>query len=228
MRRLKLGAFALFAAAAVYALTASAAFAYPHYTVTTSAKTPRERNTSTWESTLGSLGGSLTSTELEGETEAINGSEGNEILKFYNTESKITGIKEGKCHTAGEGAGTIKVTGTYHVVEGTNGSGKGNGAALSLIEINPVEITCGSGTHPELTVKGSVLGRLTPQCESTTKYYLEVTGGKGRPTTSKYLTEGGTELEAKLYTEKSSTELASDQNDSGKALLETTSSTELT
>lgn len=224
MRRFKFGALALFAAVALYAVTASAASAFPHWKPTLSIWIiPPQTINSTWESTLGSLGGSLLSTEVEGETSPVSEEEGKETIKFLHTTSKITGIRHALCHTAGEGEGTVRAEGTYNMEEGTTG------AALVLLTLSPeVQIICNSGSTPELTVKGSVLGVLTPTGKLTTKYYFEVKGSAGKPKTTKYKNENGEEKSALLYTETSLVDADSDLSESGPVLLETVETAELT
>jgi uncharacterized protein (DUF2141 family) len=220
MRRITRSILMLLAAAAVMAVAAtSASAALTEFTTETSAKSPEQTVTSTFE-TPESFEGKIKSTKLKSEQKATSKKLGTITITFLGVKCEKLGVSVSG-HSLGDAAGTVLVTGEYHVVN--------EGEILLLI--SPVHIECESPFGVELiVVSGDVAGKISPTKSKTSSFKLEVKGEKGKQTLDPtFENDSAEKVSTKLTTETNEKNPEpSSQNESAAVSIETSEPTELT
>jgi hypothetical protein len=223
MTRLKFSVLALLAVAASFAAMSASAFAItlPEYTVATNAKAAEQSVTSTFENE-GFLQGTIVSPKLEASLMATSKSEGTFKDTFKESKCK-TLLGEASAESTGQSAGVIVVEGTYKIVGNT--AKKVNEALQVLKE---VDISCLLSSPLEITVKGDVLGTLTPEKTKGTSFAIKVKASKGAQEVTEYEEDSGTKVKTGLETTVLGSSTASTQNESTTVAITTEKETELT
>jgi hypothetical protein len=225
MRRLKLSVPVALVATALFALTATAAFAEAlgEFTVLTNAKSPKQAVTSTFESP-NSLEGSITSSELESEQTATSKKLGTLHIMFFGVKcvNPFLGTVPGE--SLGDAKEIVLVLGEYHILGLVTG-----GVKLWLL-INPVHIECLFSPVQLIVVGGNLIGTLTSGGGKTKAFKLTLKGSKGSQEIKEFTNDAGEKVKASLTSEKNENgkKEASSQNESKEVSVETTSETELT
>jgi len=192
MRHLKILGIALGAMFAL-GITATSAFALPDISLLPGESFPLHLNFADNGETVSSLettGGA----KLESKSGLLLLLLVEELGSLGTFDALFLKVKEGntECHTTGDSAGTVLLTGTFHVVLGPPA-----GALRVLFLVEEFEIVCG---EVKVKVKGSVLSTLEAgkESEDLTQASGELKGKNGKPTLTEYYNDNGETVKAKL------------------------------
>jgi hypothetical protein len=138
--------------------------------------------------TLALSGAEIACASATGEGAATSKKKG--TIKADLKECKLSG-KE--CHSTGDKAGIILLSGEYQLAGGVNEVPE----ALTLLSISEVHIEC-LFLSSTARIRGSVLGQITPTDTSTKTYEIKLRAPEGKQELTEYETESGEAVQPKL------------------------------